>query len=412
MSTEKSPHDKKIFYRVLVSRFISGVGDWGGLIAISNMAYMSSQSTVDLSLIYAFKILAIVVSSKVQKILLRRAPSGLSTGTMLGYLEFLSAVSIVPILLIQTQSSSHLALFYFFSAMCNAIFLALSNTLITNLFPEQYKAHLQSVVLSKRIAFLLGPIVMGATVALYGNTAGILFDIVSFLLSGLILFRIPIPISKLIDESEGSITTSTTKSPLQFDFFKSHSWLVIVLCLVGVAGGNINAIELPFIVNHLGLGPQFFGMSLAICGLGSVVGLLLEKKIPSNFSYKFLITTSICGLILSMAPWYLKTTVWFSIGLFFFGIFITIFANKMLFSFVDLYNSSAKTKSYFENKPAMFIFVHQLESISMIFGLLISGMVAHYFTIFTSLNFAMTSLLLAALANTFGNWSIKEAPPI
>jgi MFS family permease len=388
------------FNRILISRFISGIGDWGGLIAISNLSYNSTHSVKSLSIIYAAKICSILFSSVIQNLLLSKIKQTFSIGKILGILEFISALSLISILKVDGLETSTLAALYFLSAICSSIFLSLTNTLITEMYPTEYKAHFRIVQFSKRAAFLIGPVVMGAIIGVFGNRIGIIADAVSFFLSGFALYSISAPMGRLIK----SEVSESPESNTNFNFQKPKVLLFLassIVTLVGIAGGAVNSIELPYIVTQLNLGSSFFGLSLALGGLGAFIGLLIDKQIPNDYSSSQLIFLSILGLIVSFIPWYFQSTYLFALALVLFGISITVFSNRTLFYLVDCYNGSSEVKDLFKDKPTLFLFYHQVDSVAMIIGAIISGIIADLFSTRESVHLIMLCLIISIFTNLF-----------
>ncbi len=386
------------FNRILVSRFISGIGDWGGLIAISNLSYNSTHSVKGLSIIYAAKICSILFSSVIQGLVLKAIKQSFSIGKILGVLEAISALSLISILKVNELETPTLATLYFLSAICSSIFLSLTNTLITEIYPSEYKEHFRLVQFSKRAAFLIGPIVMGAIIGVFGNKIGIIADAASFLLSGIALYSITAPITLLIKTEIGESPDTNNKA----NFQKPIALLFIastIVGLVGLTGGAVNSIELPYIITQLNLGSSFFGLSLALGGLGSICGLLIDTQIPDDYSSSQLIFLSISGLIASFVPWYFNSSWLFALALVLFGISITIFSNRTLFYLVDCYNGSSEIRNLFKDKPTFFLFYHQVDSVAMIIGAITSGIIADLYSTKESVHLIIFCLSISIIAN-------------
>ena len=389
--------------RILISRFISGIGDWGGLIAISNLSYSSTHSVRSLSLLYATKISALLFSSVFQKIYYKKLPGSIPIGKLLAILDLISAISLFCILKVNGINTAMLSSLYFLASVCTAIFFSITNSLITEINPDFYKENLRLVLLSKRAAFLIGPIIMGSIIGKWGNQYGILADALSFLISGVVLFKIATTTSDL---ASSQISDDEYHSGL-FDTQMTKKQLILptaLTVLVGLAGGAANAIELPYIVTQLKLGSNFFGFSLALGGLGAIIGILLDGKISNKLDLSKLISTTMFCLVLSFLPWYLNSIFLFSFSLILFGISVTIFSNRILFHFVDAYNNSDSIRQYFKNKPSLFLFYHQVDSISMILGSILAGIVADQYSTYESIHFIVICLFIAAFTNfIFGN---------
>lgn len=388
---------KNHFNKILISRFVSGVGDWGGLIAISNLTYNSTHSVKSLSIIYAAKICSILFSSLIQTYIFKKLNQKFSVGKLLTFLELLSAFSLIAILSMQLFDTLTLALLYFVSSICSSIFMSVTNTLISEMYPKEFKDKLRLVLYSKRAAFLIGPIVMGAIIGFFGNRFGIIADVVSFLLSGIALYNVSYPLRDLVKKDE---VVSEENELLEYQ--KPIVLIVLaigIVSLVGIAGGAVNSIELPYIVTKLKLGSSFFGISLALGGLGSILGLVFDRKISNDYPVSKLIFMTIGGLIISFIPWYFKSVFLFGAALVLFGISITIFSNRTLFYLVDCYNGSSKVREFFKNKPRLFLFYHQIDSLTMIVGAIVSGFVADTFSTDVSVHLIVSALILSVILN-------------
>lgn len=386
------------FRRILFSRFVSGIGDWGGLIAISNLSYNSSHSVKNLSLIYTAKIFSVLFSSIIQKTLLKTINQTFPIGKMLAILEAISALSLISILLVNTLNTTVLAGLYFLSAICSSIFLSITNTLITEMYPNQYKEHFRTVLFYKRAAFLIGPMVMGSIIGFFGNTFGIIADSLSFLFSGVFLYNIVSPINILF--KSGNKVDPETSSAFELQKPKALLFLATaIIGFVGIAGGAVNSIELPYIITKLKLGSSFFGFSLALGGLGSIAGIILDKRIPNDYPVSKITFLTVTCILLSFIPWYFQSIYFFAFALIIFSLSITIFSNRTLFYLVDCYNGSPAVRHIFKNKPNLFLFYHQVDSLAMIIGAIISGIIADLFSTTESLHLIISCLLVTILAN-------------
>jgi len=334
----------------------------------------------------------------------------ISVGRVLAGLEFISAISLISILKISNPETATLAMLYFISATCSAIFFSLTNSLITEIYPTEFKEHFRLVLFSKRAAFLIGPLVMGPIIGLLGNKIGIILDFFSFFISGLLLYSISTPLQILIkNDIEGP---PIIKNVAEFHMPKIRFILTsLIIALVGIAGGAVNSIELPYIFKKLNLGSSFFGISLALSGLGALAGIFLDKRIPNNVSISKIVHFSILGITLSFIPWYFNSLFWFALALFVFGISITIFSNRTLFYLIDCFNGSTGIKRLFKNKPSLFLFYHQIDSIAMIVGAIVSGMLADRYSTNESVHLIIICLTLSIFVNfVFSKMSLSKEP--
>jgi MFS family permease len=118
-------------------------------------------------------------------------------------------------------------------------------------------------------AWMLGPLIGGFTVAIWGIEACLLIDAITFIFSGAVLWTISeIPVER---EEEGNLLEEVTEA---WAFVKTQPWLFagIVMFMIWHIGDSAIEIGVPFIIENNGLGAKEFGTFNAIGAGGAMIG--------------------------------------------------------------------------------------------------------------------------------------------
>ena len=158
-------------------------------------------------------------------------------------------------------------------------------------------------------AWMLGPLIGGFTVGLWGIEACLLIDVVTFIFSGVILWTISeIPVVR--DEEAGDLREEVTEA---WAFVKTQPWLFagILMFMIWHIGDSAIEIGVPFIVENKGLGANEYGLFGAVGALGAMAGSILggirpiPKEIRGKVFYIF-----IGGIAWCMLMWAMPIPFW------------------------------------------------------------------------------------------------------
>ena len=158
-------------------------------------------------------------------------------------------------------------------------------------------------------AWMLGPLIGGFTVGLWGIEVCLLIDVVTFFFSGVILWTISeIPVVR--DEESGGLQEEVVEA---WAFVKTQPWLFagILMFMIWHIGDSAIEIGVPFIVENKGLGANEYGLFGAVGALGAMVGSILggirpiPKEIRGKVFYIF-----IGGIAWCMLMWAMPSPFW------------------------------------------------------------------------------------------------------
>ena len=158
-------------------------------------------------------------------------------------------------------------------------------------------------------AWMLGPLIGGFTVGLWGIEVCLLIDVVTFFFSGVILWTIPeIPVVR--EEEVGDLREEVVEA---WAFVKTQPWLFagILMFMIWHIGDSAIEIGVPFIVENKGLGANEYGLFGAVGALGAMVGSILggirpiPKEIRGKVFYIF-----IGGIAWCMLMWAMPIPFW------------------------------------------------------------------------------------------------------
>ena len=158
-------------------------------------------------------------------------------------------------------------------------------------------------------AWMLGPLIGGFTVGLWGIEICLLIDVVTFLFSGVILWTISeVPVVR--EEEVGDLREEVVEA---WAFVKTQPWLFagILRFMIWHIGDSAIEIGVPFIVENKGLGANEYGLFGAVGALGAMIGSILggirpiPKEIRGKVFYIF-----IGGIAWCMLMWAMPIPFW------------------------------------------------------------------------------------------------------
>jgi len=158
-------------------------------------------------------------------------------------------------------------------------------------------------------AWMLGPLIGGFTVGLWGIEVCLLIDVVTFIFSGAVLWTISeIPVVR--DEEAGDLREEVVEA---WTFVKTQPWLFagILMFMIWHIGDSAIEIGVPFIIENKGLGANEYGLFGAVGALGAMAGSILggirplPKEVRGKVFYIF-----IGGIAWCMLMWAMPIPFW------------------------------------------------------------------------------------------------------
>jgi predicted MFS family arabinose efflux permease len=163
--------------------------------------------------------------------------------------------------------------------------------------PNQLVEGNSKLGISSSLAEMGGPPLAGGLIQLIGAPLAMLFDACSFLVSAL-------SIALLSSREIQSIAPAEKREPLLHEMFEGiHTLfghpllrtLVISTTLRNFFGGAFLALYTIYIVRELSIAPVFYGVLVALGGVGALIGSLITPRLTRRFGAKQML---ICGTLL------------------------------------------------------------------------------------------------------------------
>lgn len=241
-----------------------------------------------------YLLLGLVVGALVDR--MRRKPVLVWSNVLLA-----ATLLVIPALwLLDRLSLSAVAVVLFLFGTLNVIEFAAVQSFLPRLVPRsELLAANARLDQSETVAQTTGPVVGGGLVSLLGAPWAVLVDAVSYLVSAVLIARVPIDeppprptttrLRQEISEGIRWIYRHPTLAPLAWS---THVWFL---------GNSMAATVLvPFALRPLGLSPLTYGIALALAGVGGLIGALLATRLGHAFGAGPVV---LVGRFLTMVAW-------------------------------------------------------------------------------------------------------------
>ncbi|HLS08638.1 MFS transporter [Lentibacillus sp.] len=179
----------------------------------------------------------------------------------------------------------------FLLSVAKAFFDPASVTYITKLIPKEdrraYNSYSSLVVAG---AFIVGPAIAGALLVIISAGATIWLTAAAFLVSVVIMLFLPGYTSERTTAFNWATFKNDWKAVYQFSRSFPYILMIIVLIyMLMVISIGMDAQEVVFIQQTLGLSESDYGLLVSITGIGSIVGALILSALSKKLSLRFLI---------------------------------------------------------------------------------------------------------------------------
>ncbi len=216
--------------------------------------------------------------------------------------DMMRAGLVLAVLLVQV--TGHLWILYLAAAglaLIGSFFYPARNATIPNLVPGDMLLTANGLIQgSYIIALILGPVVAGVAIELWGLKAAIFFDSGTFLVSALAVLLIRIPPPRNGDSSSrvgGPSMWEDMRDGLSFIRHSTSLRRALYVTAVATLGiGAVVLLAIPHLKTQLEAGGLEYGGAMSMLGVGSVLGGLVVTRLSRRFS-----TNSIIGGMLVVA---------------------------------------------------------------------------------------------------------------
>ncbi|WP_374717776.1 MFS transporter [Neobacillus sp.] len=288
------------FILLFTGKFISSVGDQLYMLGLPLLTLKLTGSGFALSLVVASEYLAklisffwagVIVDRTNRKVILMA--SAILQGLIVGFIYLLSMQN-----LLNTFSVCILAALV---AALGSFYLSAESAILPMLFNKKYYAPLNAQFgLINSASRLIGPVIAGSLIGIFGAQGILLIDVASFLVLVILAGFMSIP---KINNSDSSSRESIFHSiKIGFNFLKDNNFLIKVALgsfFVNIALGPILALLVYFLQDSFNASSMEIGI---IYAWGSIGGLIMGFLVPkiknyiNSFSVIFLINISFLGI--------------------------------------------------------------------------------------------------------------------
>ena len=249
---------------------------------------------------------------------------GLLIGADLGRAVLLTSI---PVLAVTGQLSIGLLMAVMAAfGLLSLVHDAASQSLVPRLVPPRLLTRANARLdQSDAVAQTSGPALAGALVSLLTAPLAVLVDAVSYLASGLLLLRVRIeePPSRprwsrgIAGEAAEGLRWIYGHRMLRPLALSTHVWF-----LSSAAAG---AVLPPFALRTLGLSPFGFGLALAVCGVGGLLGALVATRLGMRYGAGRVVigaraTTAVAWALIAVSTDQWSGWLLFGVGQFVFGL--------------------------------------------------------------------------------------------
>jgi MFS transporter, DHA3 family, macrolide efflux protein len=186
----------------------------------------------------------------------------------------------------------------------------------TILQPEELLPANILMQLTFTLTLVIGPALAGLTIGLFGTSPAFAFDALTFFMSASLIAIMSVP--RLVHGAEGAGTGSFWREFREGMSFiagsRTIAGLLLVLTVVSLATGAVNALFVPFLMNILQATAVQLGLVDSAQGIGMILGSVLTAAIAVRLRSSQIIAggmfmASIIIIAIGLAPTYLVVLV-------------------------------------------------------------------------------------------------------
>ncbi|MSW74179.1 MAG: MFS transporter [Actinobacteria bacterium] len=293
----------KGFSSLILSRFISNIGNGLSPIALAyGVLGIKGSDGSDLSFVMAARILPMVALMLVGGVIGDRYKRNRVVGgaDMIG--SFFAAVSAISFLA-GFPSVGLLALMGALFGVLNALWWPAMSGVLPEILPKEKLKDGNAVVgLLSNIGFVLGALIGGTLVSLFGPGWALLADAVSFFVAGILVWNLELP---AMPKREKNSMLHDLK--VGWKEFISRSWVVTMVFTFTIINACYEAmIQVlgPLAFNKGNTGPRYWSYNLAAFTIGMTLGGILALRVkfprPLAISMVLIAATSVWDFSLAL----------------------------------------------------------------------------------------------------------------
>ncbi|WP_071392868.1 MFS transporter [Bacillus tuaregi] len=240
-------------------------------------------------------------------------------------------IAVIPL----TSSVLVIYLLLFCLSIAGSFFEPASTTYTTRMIPKEnrkkYNSYLSLVTSS---AFIIGPAIAGALLVITNAAATMWLTSATFILSALLMQFLP----RYQLPQAAVFTLDTFKNDWKevLHFSKNYPYFIVIFLmnsLIMVLAIGMDAQEVVFIQNVLGLSVKDYGLLTSIAGIGSIVGAFILSAFSRSLSQRLLIGIGFLCISVGYLIYAFSYSFWScAVGFIIIGLFNT-FSNAGILTF-------------------------------------------------------------------------------
>jgi MFS family permease len=288
---------------LLLAYSLSAIGDWVYRLAVPIILFERSGSPLALSISYALTSLPMVIVTPFGGVL----ADALDRRTLLVYGDFASGVLVGYMALMAVGLPNLTFALYstiFVIASLSAIYHPAFHSFLPMLVRDADLAKANSYIsAADNVVDVIAPIISGSVIAVMGTGNALFFDAASFFVSAIAISLIRGTTSSAIITSVGArLNEWHNDLRAGIVYALAHPvvrYSCILFIFVNLGLGMFNANFMYYLIGHVGLNAVQVGTTLALSGIGAILGSLLAPRLGTYVREGALILN--CTIIAGLA---------------------------------------------------------------------------------------------------------------
>ena len=285
----------KNFNLLFLAFFLSSVGDWIFRLSIPIVIYKATNSPMAMAAAYACSFAPIFLIMPFGGVIADRYNR--KRILLLGDILAAGVCCLIALTIYNLEITGEWVLLplVFVLATVTSVYHPTFQAVVPTLVESDRLPHANAMIFtSESLINVLGPLCGGLVVAFLGGTGAMLFDAVSYLISFALIALITIPtLIRTNDESSLSVWKRLSDGftlAMSIPLLRYGTFLfVFANFATHLIVGNL----IYFLATNIGLDAKDIGLTIALTGLGGVLGAILAPTLNSKFSSGPLMLTAI-----------------------------------------------------------------------------------------------------------------------
>ncbi len=271
------------YFPLWLGQLLSSFGDTLHYIALVVLVYQLTGQGIAVAALVAAEIVPVLLLGPIAGVIIDRFSR---KGVLIGADLVRAALALS---LVWPQGTWHAYLVAAGIAGSNTFFNATAQTVIPALTTEEQRLAANSVAFSTgRLVQIIASATAGGLIAVVGTGPAFALNAASFIVSALLVARLPIPVhaGQLAGETTRGLGSyvDDARDGLRYALRDSFvSRLLVVQSLASLAVGGTSAMLVVLAERHLGLSPAGFAWLIGAIGLGALLGPFIPNTLARDY---------------------------------------------------------------------------------------------------------------------------------